>query len=113
TRRSSDLHGYYVGLDPVDGRLFVSRQDDAYQEIASRAAPGGIDRDTWHRLSLLVVTTGSGTELRAELRPGTGAEVITLTAPDPYDSFRSGMVGLRTHSGTADFRAVTVRPVGR
>ena len=106
-------HGYYVGLDPVDGRLFVSRQDYAYQEIASRAVPGGIDRDTWHRLSLRVVTTGSGTELRAELRPGTGAEVITLTATDPYDSFRSGMVGLRTHSGTADFRAVTVRPVGR
>ncbi|GAB3738777.1 sialidase family protein [Microlunatus parietis] len=105
-------HGYYAGLDPVNGRLFIARQDYAYQQLSSRAVPGGIARSAWHRLSLRVVDTKAGTELRAEFRPGAGDEVITLTASDPYSSFNSGMVGLRTHRGEAEFRTVSVRPAG-
>ncbi|ACQ79152.1 glycosyl hydrolase BNR repeat-containing protein [Beutenbergia cavernae DSM 12333] len=102
-------HGYYAGVDPVGGRIFLARQDYAYMELAGVSVPGGIARETWHELELTVVDTRRGVRLEATWRPASGEEV-TVTALDPYDSFTSGMVGLRSHDGEVAFRSVTVEP---
>jgi hypothetical protein len=105
-------HGYYVGLDPSSDRLFISRQDYAYLELAGTRIAGGIEPGTWYRARIELSTTRKGTVIDVQLSPSVGGGSTSLQARDPYNSFASGMVGLRTHAGTAEFRTISVTPGG-
>lgn len=102
-------HGYYVGLDPINDRLFISRQDYAYLELSGTDISGGIDPGRWYRVTISVETGRRGTTIDAELTPVSGGATTSLRAEDPYNSFPNGMIGVRTHAGTAEFRTITVQ----
>ncbi|GAB3433745.1 sialidase family protein [Flindersiella endophytica] len=97
-------HGYHAFFDAGSQQLVIARQEYAYVPLASAPVAGGVQRDTWYRLSFQV----NGSRLTATLQPAAGGTPTTVTVTDPYDSFPAGLAGLRHHAGTAAFRNVSV-----
>lgn len=101
----SDSHAAYTAfIDVATDQLILARQHYAYAPLATVPVSGGVDPSTWYRLSLTV----EGDRLEASVQPTGGGGVTTLRYTDPHNSFQHGMVGLRTHAGTAAFRSVSV-----
>jgi hypothetical protein len=99
----ADSHqGYLAFFDVAAKTLTIARQDYAYEPLTS--VPVTVAPNTWYRLSLTV----RGEALTATLRPAAGGAASTVSTTDPYDSFPTGMAGLRVHGGTAAFRNVTI-----
>ncbi|HVX44579.1 MAG TPA: family 16 glycoside hydrolase [Mycobacteriales bacterium] len=102
----ADSHaGYTAFFDDGGGNLTIARQQYAYEPLASVPVTGGIQSGQWYHLTLQV----KGFTLTATLQPAGGGPVTTLQTQDPYRSFPAGMVGVRGHAGTADFKNVSVR----
>lgn len=100
-----DSHaGYTAFVDAGGGTLTVARQQYAYEPLATVPVPGGVRTGTWYRISFTV----KGFGLSATLASADGGSLARVSVTDPYRSFPNGLVGLRDHAGTAEFRAVTV-----
>lgn len=101
-----DSHdGYTAYFDVSSGMLTIARQEYSYEPLATVPVPGGLRQGTWYRLTFTV----QHSSLTATLQPP-GGQATTVTTTDPYNSFPSGMAGVRTHAGTAAYRNVTISP---
>lgn len=101
-----DSHaGYTAFFDAGAGNLTIARQQYAYEPLGSVPIAGGVQQNSWYHLTLTV----TGFTLSATLTPLAGGATTRLHVQDPYRSFAAGMVGLRGHAGTADFRHVSIQ----
>jgi hypothetical protein len=100
----ADSHQGYLAFFDVGAKAFtIARQDYSYEPLAS-APVTGVSANTWYRISFTV----RGSDLTASMQPVGGGAATKLHVNDPYDSFPSGLAGVRDHAGTASFRNVSI-----
>src|SRR5690606_39897544 len=101
---SSDV---LVGNDTNVNTVTSARGEYAYQQLGSTTISDGRNSNQWYRMTIRVKDNKIETTLETE----EGTEIASLTFKDPYNSFPTGMVALRSFAGTASWKDITIREI--
>nr|WP_186324722.1 family 16 glycoside hydrolase [Paenibacillus bovis] len=99
--------GYLVFYDTNVNTFTIARGEYAYQQLASTTISDGLNSNQWYRMTIRVKDNKIETTLETE----EGTEIASLTFKDPYNSFPTGMVALRSFAGTASWKDITIREI--
>lgn len=102
---ADSYRGYLIFYDTKAGTFTIAREDYAYEPLASMTVPGGVKANEWYRITARV----KDNEIQATLATKEGKEIASLNVQDPYNSFSTGMVGLRDFAGTASWKDIMIR----
>ncbi|GCE17126.1 family 16 glycoside hydrolase [Dictyobacter kobayashii] len=97
------LSGYVVGIS--SGGFYLGRESNgSWTTLGSGTIPGGVSTYTWYHLNIGV----QGCTLSIAASAAGSSDQGTLNYTDNGCSSTTGQIGIRTHSGTASWRNISV-----